>query len=70
MPEEARLGCGCTSDQQRGDVLGVYPVRCSGGQLLDTWLCEGKSGRWLSPVTCGSLGMVYTAKLDSSQQTF
>lgn len=77
IPEEARLAGGCTSSRG-SDVplpgshfLRVYHVRYSGEQLLETWLQKDKSSEdrgWLTPVTCGPLGMVYTARLGSSKK--
>lgn len=51
--------------------LRVYPVRYSGEQLLETWLHKDKSSEdkgWLTLMTCGPLGMVYTARLGSSKK--
>lgn len=53
-------------------LLRVHHVRRSGGQLLETWLWKGKSikeRRRLAAVTCGPLGMLYTARLGSPKQT-
>lgn len=53
-------------------LLRVHHVRRSRGQLLETWLWKGKSikeRRRLAAVTCGPLGMLYTARLGSPKQT-
>lgn len=78
MLVKARLGGGCQWPAElqmcscRQSLPQVYPVRCGGRQLLETWLSKDKSSEergWLTPVTCGPLGMLYTARLGSSQQT-
>lgn len=45
--------------------LGVYHVRAAARDLYRS----SEESWWLTPVTCGPLGMLYTARLGSSKQT-